>query len=136
MTEPKKFVKGKHQHTDWGHGVKEIRQLKEAPAAVPPQGPALEVGIDDETAKGRYANLASIGHTEGEFLLDFVFLQPGQQRAKVHTRVITSPRHAVRLCAALADNIAKYERTFGPIPADSATPPPPEGLPFQEPGRA
>ena len=135
MTEPKKFVKGKHQHTDWGGGVKEIRQVKEPPLP-PPQGQGLEIGIDDETAKGRYANLASIGHTEGEFLLDFVFLQPGQNRAKVHTRVITSPRHAVRLAAALADNIAKYERHFGPIPGPSSSPEIPPGLPPQEPGRA
>lgn len=114
--EPKKFVKGKHQHTDWGHGVKEIRQVKEEPAQPPAGPPQLEIGIDDAVAQGKYANLASISHTEGEFIMDFVFLQPGQTRAKVHTRLITSPRHATSLLAALADNISKYESRFGPIP--------------------
>ena len=114
--EPKKFVKGKHQHTAWGHGVKEIRTMNETPAQPQPQAQQLEIGIDDLVAQGKYANLASIGHTDGEFVMDFVFLQPGQHRAKVHTRIITSPRHAVRLAAALADNIAKYEAHYGPIP--------------------
>ena len=113
--EPKKYVKGKHQRTDWGHGVKEFRKMKETTAPKQAHDMKLEISIDDETARGRYANLASVVHTDGEFILDFLFLQPGQGKAKVHTRIISSPQHTKRLMAALADNIHKYEARFGPI---------------------
>ena len=113
--EPKRYVKGKHQRTDWGHGVKEFRKMKETTAPQQAKEMKLEVGIDDEIARGRYANLASVAHTEGEFILDFLFLQPGQSKAKVHTRIISSPQHTKRLVAALVDNLQKYEARFGPI---------------------
>jgi hypothetical protein len=118
--EPKKFVKGKHQHTSFGHGVKEIRSTQ-VPGEAPAQGLQLEIGIDEGTARGRYANLASVAHTDSEFILDFLFLQPGQGRAKVHTRILSSPLHAKRLLAALADNLQRYEARFGPV---GGSPPP------------
>ena len=113
--EPKKFKKGKHQHTDWGHGVKEIRKMKETPAKPEGKQPSLQVKLDEETAQGKYANLASIGHGETEFVIDFMFLQPGQPKAKVHSRVISSPVHTKRFLGALAENVRKYESRFGPI---------------------
>lgn len=114
MVEPKKYVKGKHQRTDWGHGVKEIRKMKETPAK-PEAKQSLQVALDEETAQGKYANLASVGHGETEFVLDFMFMQPNQPKAKVHSRVISSPVHTKRFLAALADNVRKYEDRFGPI---------------------
>jgi len=93
----------------------------------PPQPGQLQVDIDDVTARGVYANLALISHSETEFTLDFIFLQPHSPKAKVLTRIISSPVHAKRLLWALKDNIEKYEARFGPIPADQhheAAPPP------------
>jgi hypothetical protein len=63
-----------------------------------------------------------IGHTENEVVLDFIFLQPQAPKAKVRSRIITSPGHAKRLLAALQDNIAKYEAKFGPIKTAVAPP--------------
>lgn len=80
----------------------------------------LEIQLDDETAQGVYANLAVVNHTDAEFMLDFVFVQPQVPKAKVRSRIITSPRHAKRLLAALNDNIRKYEEKFGKI--DLGTP--------------
>ena len=77
--------------------------------------PEIQIEIDDITAQGIYVNLAMIGHSEGEFVIDFIFMQPQTPKAKVRGRVITSPGHAKRLLAALQDNIAKYETRFGPI---------------------
>ncbi len=74
----------------------------------------LNLDIDRETAKGRYANMAVISHTQNEFLIDFALLQP-QGSALVVARVITSPRHAKALLRSLAENIRRYEATFGPI---------------------
>ncbi|MCX5778516.1 MAG: DUF3467 domain-containing protein [Elusimicrobia bacterium] len=77
----------------------------------------VQIEIDELVAQGAYANLAMISHSEGEFVLDFIFLQPQTPKAKVRSRVITSPAHAKRIIAALQDNIAKYEARFGTIPA-------------------
>ncbi|MEJ2699419.1 MAG: DUF3467 domain-containing protein [Desulfuromonadales bacterium] len=75
----------------------------------------LEIQLDEETAQGVYANLAVVNHTDSEFVLDFVFVQPQVPRAKVRTRVITSPRHLKRLMVAIQENIRKYEDSHGPI---------------------
>jgi hypothetical protein len=84
--------------------------------------PEVKIEVDDLTAQGVYCNLAMIGHSEDEFVFDFIFLQPQTQKAKVRSRIITSPGHAKRLLAALKDNITKYEAHFGEIKV--ATPQP------------
>jgi hypothetical protein len=80
-----------------------------------PQENQLQVELDDQTAQGAYCNLAFITHNETEFVLDFIFVQPQQPKAKVRSRVITSAAHAKRFLAALQENIKKYEQKFGPI---------------------
>jgi hypothetical protein len=80
-----------------------------------PVTPKLQVQIDDDIAHGIYSNLVLINHTENEFVIDFAFIQPGAQRAKVRTRVISSPRHTKRLLAALQKNVERYEERFGTI---------------------
>ena len=77
--------------------------------------PEIQIEIDDAAAQGIYTNLAMIGHSENEFIIDFIFLQPQAPKAKVRSRIITSPGHAKRLLAALQDNISKYEARFGEI---------------------
>jgi len=77
--------------------------------------PKLQVQIDDDLSQGVYSNLVLINHSENEFVLDFSFLQPSSSRAKVRTRVISSPRHTKRLIAALQKNIDRYEERFGTI---------------------
>ena len=75
--------------------------------------PKLQLQLDDAVAEGHYANLVLINHTENEFVLDFAFLQPGNGRARVRTRVVSSPRHTKRLLLVLQRNIARYEERFG-----------------------
>ena len=75
----------------------------------------LQIQLDDEMANGRYINMALVNHTETEFTLDFIYVQPQQPRAKVLSRVITNPKHMKRLILAMQDNIAKFESKFGPI---------------------
>jgi hypothetical protein len=75
----------------------------------------LEIQLDEETAQGVYCNLAVVNHTDTEFILDFIFVQPQVPRAKVRSRVVTSPRHVKRLLLALQENLTRYERTFGPV---------------------
>jgi len=75
----------------------------------------LEIQLDEETAQGVYVNLAVVNHNDTEFTLDFIFVQPQAPRAKVRSRVITSPRHIKRLLLALQENLTRFERTFGPV---------------------
>ena len=83
-----------------------------------PEKKQLQIEIDDQTAQGLYCNLAFLTHSEQEFIMDFMFLSPQQPKAKVRSRIITSPKHAKRFLMALKDNIQKYEARFGAIPAD------------------
>jgi hypothetical protein len=81
--------------------------------------PANQLSIDlpEEIAEGVYANLAIITHSSSEFVVDFVRIVPNAPKAKVKSRIIVTPEHAKRLLSALADNVQKYERQFGPIQA-------------------
>lgn len=78
----------------------------------------LQLQLDDAVADGKYANLALINHTDAEFTLDFVYVQPQHPRGHVHSRIITSPRHMKRLLAAIQDNVDRYEARYGTIQLD------------------
>src|SRR5262249_25365046 len=75
----------------------------------------LQIQLDDEVANGQYVNMALVNHSETEFTLDFIYVQPQQPKAKVRSRIITSPKHMKRLLAALQDNVSKYEGRYGTI---------------------
>ena len=75
----------------------------------------LQLQIDDAVAQGQYANMTLVNHTETEFVLDFIFVQPLEPRAKVRSRIVSSPKHAKRFLMALSDNVARYEARFGAI---------------------
>lgn len=75
----------------------------------------LEIQIDEATAQGIYANLGIINHSDSEFTIDFVYVQPQGPQGKVRARIITSPRHAKRLLMALEENVRRFEANFGTI---------------------
>lgn len=75
----------------------------------------LNIELTEDIAEGVYANLAMIAHSSSEFVIDFIRLMPGVQKAKVKSRIVITPEHAKRLLLALQDNVNKYESTFGPI---------------------
>lgn len=80
----------------------------------------LEIQLDEETAQGVYANLAVVNHTDAEFALDFIFVQPQEPRAKVRSRIITSPKHVKKLIAVLQENLARFEQVHGPVTATAS----------------
>ena len=75
----------------------------------------MTIEIKPEIAKGSYSNLAVITHSHSEFIIDFATMLPGLPKAEVSNRVVMAPDHVKRLLNALADNIRKYEETFGSI---------------------
>lgn len=77
--------------------------------------PQLEIEIRPETLKGSYCNLVIVGHSKGEFILDFATRMPLMSKAEISNRIIMSPENCKNLLNALLDNISKYEAKFGPI---------------------
>ena len=82
----------------------------------------IQIQLDEEIAQGAYVNLAMVNHSETEFTIDFIYVQPQQPKAKVRARIISSPKHTKRLIAALTDNLAKYEKRFGEVVASGPLP--------------
>ncbi len=80
-----------------------------------PQQQQINIELGEKEAEGIYSNLAIITHSPAEFVIDFTRVLPGVPKAKVFARIITTPQHAKLLMNALADNIQKYEKTFGEI---------------------
>jgi hypothetical protein len=72
----------------------------------------IEVPSDLEAT---YANFAMITHTASEIIVDFARVLPNTPKAKVYSRIITTPMHAKLLLRALNENLEKYEEQFGEI---------------------
>jgi hypothetical protein len=79
----------------------------------------INLELREQEGEGIYANLALITHSASEFILDFARLMPGLPKARIHARIVMTPQNLKSLHRAIAENIAKYEAQFGPIPADS-----------------
>jgi hypothetical protein len=75
----------------------------------------INIELSEDMAEGIYSNLAMIAHSNAEFVIDFIRMMPGVPKAKVKSRIIMTPEHAVRFLAALKENIERYEETFGSI---------------------
>lgn len=73
----------------------------------------IQIKASDEKLKGEYANMLQAMHTPEEFVLDFLSVYP--PAGNLVSRVIVSPGHMKRMVAALADNLGKYEKQFGPV---------------------
>lgn len=87
-----------------------------------PKQVQIQIQLDDDVAQGTYVNLALVNHTETEFTIDVMYLQPQQPKAKVRSRLISSPKHTKRLMLALQENIRRYEERFGPIDLSGPNP--------------
>jgi len=69
-----------------------------------------------------YVNLVRIAHSPSELVFDFAHLLPGSTPARVRSRIVMSPLGAKLFYRALAENLSKYEASFGEIqiPGDSS----------------
>lgn len=80
-----------------------------------PQPQQINIELGEKEAEGIYSNLAIITHSPAEFVIDFTRVLPGVPKAKVLSRIITTPQHAKLLLNALRENIEKYEKAFGEV---------------------
>lgn len=83
-----------------------------------PPGQQINIELGEKEAEGIYSNLAIITHSPAEIIIDFTRIVPGVPKARVLSRIITTPQHAKMLMKALKDNIDKYEQRFGEIKID------------------
>lgn len=87
-------------------------QKKQAPQEEEQQ---INIELTEEMAEGVFVNLAMIAHSQSEFVIDFIRMMPNVPKAKVKARVVMTPDHAHRLLAALKENIARYEESYGEL---------------------
>lgn len=85
-----------------------------------PQAVQVQIEIDPVTANGVFVNFAMVNHTETEFTLDLMYLQPQAPRAAVRARAILTPKHMKRLLLAMQENLGKYEKAFGTVEVGQA----------------
>lgn len=78
----------------------------------------INIELGEKEAEGIYSNLAIITHSPAEFVIDFTRVVPGVPKARVLSRIITTPQHAKMLLRALKDNVDKFEARFGEINID------------------
>lgn len=81
----------------------------------------VSIEISKELERGVYSNVASIIHSQDEFILDFGVSVPNRPIIVVQSRIITSPQHAKKFMLALQDNINKYEIKYGVLEVDRYT---------------
>lgn len=62
-----------------------------------------------------YSNVVRIAHSPSEMIFDFGRILPGEQDVLIKARILMSPLSAKLLQRALADNLSKFEATFGEI---------------------
>jgi len=101
------------------HGILP-RMGEEHPKSAVAASAAVTIEADRAVAPGVYSNLMMITHRKGEFVLDFLFVQPqrgprGEAVATLRSRVIATPEHTKRVLRALEENVRKYEAAFGVI---------------------
>lgn len=75
-------------------------------------GPKLENPQELGTV---YSNLARIAHSPADIVIDFAHLLPGEKSATINARIVMTPLSAKLLLRALADNVSRYEASFGEI---------------------
>ena len=73
----------------------------------------INIKANDETLRGKYANMMQVTHNKEEFVLDFMLSFPPQ--GELVSRLIVSPAHMKRILHALNDNVQKHEQQFGTI---------------------
>jgi hypothetical protein len=80
----------------------------------------LKIQVDEKTAEGIYVNFLSVFHNQAEFVMDFGRIVPGKPEVKIMARLLTNPIALKQVVQTLAENLERYENSFGPIPTEPA----------------
>ncbi|MBI2061840.1 MAG: DUF3467 domain-containing protein [Nitrospirae bacterium] len=75
----------------------------------------IQIQIDEPIGQGVYSNFCAVTHKQGEFIVDFIFIQPLEPKGKVRSRVVLTPVAAKQIFQTLMENMRIYEERFGRI---------------------
>ena len=75
----------------------------------------IKIKLNEEVAQGNYVNLPIVGYSQAEFILDFIKIIPGVEKADVKSRIIMSPMHTKNLLLLLNAKVKEYEKKFRKI---------------------
>ncbi|MCP4601008.1 MAG: DUF3467 domain-containing protein [Proteobacteria bacterium] len=75
----------------------------------------LNIKVNDDVAKGTYANLGIVHNNDTEFIFDFIFMEPQRRQGHVVSRIVSNPRTVKRLLSGLTELVRLYEERFGVI---------------------
>lgn len=73
----------------------------------------MQIKVDDKILAGVYSNAMQVQHSKEEFVIDFINAFP--PAGTLNARIIVSPGHLKRMVATLADNLQKYENSYGKV---------------------
>ncbi|NPV00920.1 MAG: DUF3467 domain-containing protein [Brevinematales bacterium] len=80
-----------------------------------PQPQNLKVEVPNEEGFIKYSNFVIVSHSPEELVIDFARIMPGQEGAKVVSRIVMTPKNAKMFMKALENNIENFEKKFGDI---------------------
>jgi hypothetical protein len=75
----------------------------------------IKVVLKQDIAQGHYVNFPIVGYSQAEFILDFIKIIPGLEKADVKSRIIISPMHMKNLLHIFSHKIKEYEKKYGEI---------------------
>ncbi|OHD57360.1 MAG: hypothetical protein A2Y33_07710 [Spirochaetes bacterium GWF1_51_8] len=92
-----------------------------------PQAQNLKVEVPNEESVVKYSNFVIVSHSPEEIVIDFARIMPGQEGAKVISRIVMTPKNTKMFLKALDNNLENFEKKFGEIVL-------PENMNFNTPG--
>ena len=75
----------------------------------------IKVQLDSKEWEGTYSNFLLITNSSTEFILDFARMMPGNNRAKIFSRIITNPTNFKLFVKQMEEVLKKYEEKNGEI---------------------
>jgi hypothetical protein len=64
----------------------------------------------------RYSNYLEIGQNAFEFVIAFGQQYENEERALIHSRIVTTPFYAKQFAEMFLESIRRHEQSLGPIP--------------------
>jgi len=78
----------------------------------------IKVQLDPKEWEGIYSNFLLITNSQTEFILDFARMMPGNNQAKIFSRIITNPANFKLFVKQMEEVLKKFEEKNGEINID------------------
>lgn len=78
----------------------------------------IKVQLDSKEWEGIYSNFLLITNSQTEFILDFARMMPGNNQAKIFSRIITNPANFKLFVKQMEEVLKNFEEKNGEINID------------------